>query len=192
MVPEQCVRKVPVQVCRIVNEQCVRKVPVTTCKMVYEERVEQVPYQVCRMVAEQQTVRVPHCVEKRIPVTYTCYGAAVGMLPRAAGCVRRADRRAARAATDSAGNAHAGQAIQWCDREAVASAGCRRAAAAGHRRAGRPGNEDRSALESAGAAIGGRSVEEYVAGRTNRKGVHRAKGKVTEGGGRVARRGGRR
>jgi hypothetical protein len=34
--------------------------------------VEQVPYQVCRLVEFQETVRVPHCVEKRIPVTYTC------------------------------------------------------------------------------------------------------------------------
>ena len=30
------------------------------------------PYQVCRMVAEQSVIQVPHCLEKRIPVTYTC------------------------------------------------------------------------------------------------------------------------
>ena len=88
VVQEQCVRKVPytvckpvvgcvehqvpVQVCRIVCEQCVRKVPVETCKMVYEQHVEHVPYQVCRMAAYQATVRTEHCVEKHIPVTYTC------------------------------------------------------------------------------------------------------------------------
>jgi hypothetical protein len=40
--------------------------------MVYEKHVQQVPYQVCRTVAYQATVCTAHCVEKRIPVTYTC------------------------------------------------------------------------------------------------------------------------
>ena len=64
--------------------------------MVYEEHVDQVPYQVCRMVAYQETVRVPHCVEKRIPVTYTCTVPHDGVLPRAGRRVLRDRERVCR------------------------------------------------------------------------------------------------
>jgi hypothetical protein len=52
-----------------VAEEQIRKVPYEVCRMVQEERVEQVPTQVSRMVPYEETVRIPHVVEKRIPVT---------------------------------------------------------------------------------------------------------------------------
>ena len=52
LVPQTVVRKVPVQVCRVVNEEVVRKVPVQVCRTVQEEQVRRVPYTVCRQVTE--------------------------------------------------------------------------------------------------------------------------------------------
>jgi hypothetical protein len=56
----------------MVAEEQVRRIPVTTCRMVYEDRVQQTPVRVCRMEPVQETIRVAHCVEKRVPVTYSC------------------------------------------------------------------------------------------------------------------------
>ena len=63
MVNEEMVRKVPVQVCRMVQEEQVRRIPVTTYKQVVERVEQQTPVQVCRMMEEE--------VVRRIPVT-TC------------------------------------------------------------------------------------------------------------------------
>jgi len=65
-------RTIPYKVCRMVEQQYVREIPVTTYRMAWEEREQDVSYRVCRMRPFVKTVRVPRCVEKRIPVTYTC------------------------------------------------------------------------------------------------------------------------
>ncbi|HUT14471.1 MAG TPA: hypothetical protein VMY42_28555 [Thermoguttaceae bacterium] len=65
-------RTIPYKVCRMVEQQYVREIPVTTYRMAWEEREQDVSYRVCRMQPFQETVRVARCVEKRIPVTYTC------------------------------------------------------------------------------------------------------------------------
>ena len=46
-------RKVPVQVCRMVNEEVVRRVPVQVCRMVQEEQVRRVPVTTYRQVVER-------------------------------------------------------------------------------------------------------------------------------------------
>ena len=79
MVPQQQVRKVPFQVCRVVNEEVVRKVPFQVCRMVAEEQVRKVPVTVCRQVTERverqvpvQTCKmVPELVVRKIPVQTT-------------------------------------------------------------------------------------------------------------------------
>jgi hypothetical protein len=58
-VAETCTRKVPVQVCRIVNEEQVRQVPVTTYKQVVERVPKQVEVKVCKMVTEEHVRQVP-------------------------------------------------------------------------------------------------------------------------------------
>jgi hypothetical protein len=59
MVEEQLVRKVPVQVCRMVQEEHVRNVPVTTYRQVVERVEQQTPIQVCKMVEEEHVRRIP-------------------------------------------------------------------------------------------------------------------------------------
>ena len=167
-VPEQVCRKVPVQVCRMVTEQCVRKVPVTTCRMVYEERVDQVPYQVCRMVAEQRSDPSAALRGEADSGDLHLQRAAVGLLPRAAGCLWPADRCGFRrsagdrhgAGSGATAAADAGEETAQCRREAgtwprggrAAAGGCGREAAgqgSGADEGGAPaGEESRAAIAS--------------------------------------------
>jgi len=68
MVPEEQVRQVPVQVCRMVAEEKVEPVTTQVMKMVTEQRTVQVARSVAKQVPYTTTVRMPRTVVTRVPL----------------------------------------------------------------------------------------------------------------------------